>query len=327
MPTLSYKDQCYDMQSGETVLDCLLRHQQSLSHSCKSGVCQACLVQAVESDVPSKAQQGLKTTLQASQHGLACQWVPEANTRIRECGEAAASIAGDVCELTPLNNMVMRLRVRMTEALACEPGQYLNLINANGVVRSYSVANDPAHDGYAEFHIARTTAGLFTTWLFQDAKLGDQLQMRGPVGNCFYVPSATQEEPLLLAGLGTGLAPLYGIVNAALKRGHRGPITLIHGAAQVAHLYYQQELMALAEQYQNFTYSPVVLEESSDSRFPQGDAEQSTLSAVGTTNKAANLVFLCGNPGFVQRLRKQVFLRGVKSANIYCDPFIERATA
>jgi CDP-4-dehydro-6-deoxyglucose reductase, E3 len=327
MTTLTYQAQRFSMLSGETVLDCLLRHQQTLAYSCKSGVCQACLVQAVDSEIPTNAQQGLKTTLQASQHGLACQWIPQHDTYVRECGAAAVAIPAEVCELKSLNDIVLRLCVRVAEPIMCEPGQYLNVINPHGVARSYSVANDIAQDGYAEFHIAHANAGLFTTWLLQEAKLGDLVQVRGPAGNCFYVPSATQDEPLVLAGLGTGLAPLYGIVQAALQHRHRGPITLIHGAAQVSHLYYQHALIALAAQHQNFTYCPVVLAESSDNRFPQGDAEQLALTAVGTTRQAETTVFLCGNPGFVQRLRKQVFLRGVKSANIYCDPFIERTVA
>lgn len=327
MPVLSFEGRQYPLENGESVLDCLLRNGQQVQHSCKAGLCQSCLVQAVEGPVPAKAQAGLKATLQASHHAMACQWCPDDDLAVKLPGAAADGIDCVVCELTPLNTAVMKVVLKPAGDMApdCKPGQYMNLTNPAGVMRSYSVANDVRRDGTLEFHVARTAQGLFTRWLFEEAAVGTVMQVRGPAGSCFYLPQAQQEEPLVLSAVGTGLAPLFGILNDALAQGHRGPVTLVHGSGQPQLLYYRQQLQQLAQQHANFRYVPVVLENPvNDTDCRTGDAVQETLAVLDPARTAETRVFLCGNPGFVQGLRKQVFMKGVRSANIFCDAFVQR---
>ncbi len=328
MRTLSFQDEQYPLASGESVLDCLLRNQQQVSYSCKSGLCQSCLVQAVDCLPPSRATQGLKSTLQSTGYAMACQWHPEHDVCVKLPTDAALSVQGRVLALQRLNAVVMKLVVQADDPTAladCRPGQYLNLVNPFGVMRSYSLANDARLDGRAEFHIAATKQGLFSNWLFNNATVGDSMQIRGPAGSCFYVADDNRQQPLLLVGVGTGLAPLYAIVNDALAQGHQGPIALLHGASTPANLYYRQELRALANTHSNFSYSAVVLDGPFDADCQQGDAIKAAVELLATVAAAQARVYLCGNPGFVQTLRKQVFLKGVKSANIFCDPFVERS--
>ncbi len=330
MSLLSFQHEHYLLEPGESVLDCLLRNGQAVSYSCKSGLCQACLVQAVDCQPTSRAMQGLKSTLQQTRHALACQWQPEADVSVRLPDDAAVSVHGSIHALQLLNPAVMKLVVRADDSKAlaeCRPGQYLNVVNPAGIMRSYSMANDCRADGCAEFHIAATAQGLFSNWLFNEAKIGDSVQLRGPAGNCFYLKETSQLQPMLLVGGGTGLAPLYGILNDALDQGHQGPISLLHAGSTAEQLYYRQELRSLAATYPNFSYTAVVREATADSSCQQGDAIQIALAQLAALPAADTRVYLCGNPAFVQTLRKLAFLKGVRSANIYCDPFIERSTA
>jgi len=330
MAVLTFEGQRFALAAGESVLDCLLRNGQPIQHSCKAGLCQSCLVQAVDAEVPPKAQAGLKGTLQASKHAMACQWCADADITVKLPGAAAAAVDSLVCELTLLNAAVMKLVLKPADAasLDCKPGQYMNLTNPAGIVRSYSVANDVQRDGTLEFHVARTKQGMFTRWLFESAAVGDAIPLRGPAGSCFYLPDAGQNEPLLLSAVGTGLAPLFGILNDALAQGHRGPVTLVHGSGQPELLYYRAELQQLAQQHVNFCYVPVVLENpTSDVSCRSGDAASLTMAALDPARIAETRVFLCGNPDFVRGLRKQAFMKGVRSANIFCDAFVQRPVA
>lgn len=329
MTVLSFEGRSYALQDGESVLDCLLRNGQQVQHSCKSGLCQSCLIQATGCEVPDKAKSALKSTLQASGYALACQWFPTSDVAARQPNADALDVQCRIRAVTRLNPAVLLLLLEPVDAdspIECRPGQYMNLTNPAGITRSYSVANDYQRDGVLEFHIARTSHGHFTNWLFELAATGDRITMRGPAGTCFYLPQAEKAEPLLLAGVGTGLAPLYGILNDALAQGHQGPVTLVHGSGRPELLYYREKLQQLAQRHDNFRYLPVVLENpDNDARCRQGDAVQEAMAALDVARVADTRVYLCGNPGFVQGLRRQVFLKGVRSGNIHCDAFVERA--
>jgi ferredoxin-NADP reductase len=79
---------------------------------------------------------------------------------------------------------------------------------------------------------------------------GDRLQVSNPTGLCFY-EGADPERPIVLAGAGAGLAPLWGIVRDALQQQHRGLIRLYNGARERASLYLVEELQALADRHES----------------------------------------------------------------------------
>lgn len=328
MPKVVLGDNSFELQTNECVLDCLLRNAQPIAYACRSGACQSCLCKAVTGEPGARAQTGLKATLQAAGYALACQWVPEDDVEVRLPGAAENALEARIKELQPLNGGVLRVLLRLTSDAAgfsCKPGQYVNLINPDGISRSYSVANDQRRDGHLEFHIAATQHGLFTRWLFQCAQVDDLLHVRGPAGDCFYVPDQTRHFPMLLVGTGTGLAPLWGIANDALAHGHEGPITLLQGATVPERLYYVDELAAL-QQHAGFRSQALVLHGAdTDARVRQGDIAEAALAALDPARLKETRVYLCGAPDFVQGLRKRIFLKGVSSAHIFCDAFVTRA--
>lgn len=329
MSQLTLGTSTFALDTNESVLDCLLRHEQPIAWACRSGVCQSCLVKAVKGSAAAKATAGLKATLQAGGYALACQWVPETDVEISLPGTAESAVEVTIAQMDLLNADVMRVLLKPTQPesmFASIPGQYLNLINPAGISRSYSIANDFNQDGYVELHVANTAQGLMSSWIFQEARPGTVLYARGPAGACFYVADAEQHFPLLLAGTGTGLAPLYGIIHAALAQGHKGPITLLQGGSTPERLYYVNELSELQTQHPNFHYQALVLNNTGRiTRFKQGDLGEQLLASIDPARLKETRVYLCGAPDFVHALRKRVFLRGVSSAHIYCDAFVTRA--
>jgi CDP-4-dehydro-6-deoxyglucose reductase len=124
------------------------------------------------------------------------------------------------------------------------------------------------------------------------------------------------EQPLLLIGTGTGLAPLYGILHDALAQGHSGPIHLVHGAVRSSGLYLQDELARLAEANANISYTPTTLE-------ADGPIDQFVLKRF--PKPSGFRAFLCGDPAIVQTLRKKLFLSGMDFKEIYADAFLPAA--
>jgi NAD(P)H-flavin reductase len=277
-------------------------------------------VHADEGTIPSEAQKGLKSTYKKQDLFLACQCKPQGDMRVSLPEMGAVDIGATIVTKEMLNASVLRLRLAPEGIFSCEPGQYLTLLNAAGVARSYSIANDPAADGYIEVHVRILKDGLMSQYL-QAAEIGSPLTLRGPAGQCFYVPEDGDDYPIVLAGTGCGLAPLHGILRRALEAGHKGPIQLFHGALQERDLYLVDRLRALVTRFANLRYVPCVLNGEPGKFYAVGNIETVVLAAL-PPEKASTRVYLCGTPELVNALKRKAFLAGVASKHIFADPFL-----
>lgn len=321
---ISYGDARFELQESESVLDCLERHGVSVPHSCRSGVCQSCLMHADAGAIPPEAQKDLKPTYKKQDLFLACQCRPDTDMRVSLPNVPNLDTPAVIAAKDMLNASVLRVRLTTVAPFVCEPGQYISLMTPAGLTRSYSVANAPAADGYIELHVRLLTNGLMSGFLMS-ARCGDALTVRGPAGLCFYVAEETRDCPILLAGTGTGLAPLYGVLHAALGQGHTGPITLLHGALHEPDLYLVHELQALAARHENVRYLPCVLHGAEGSYYRPGNIEAAVLAEL-PAQKAVTRLFLCGAPDFVNALRRKAFLAGLASKHIFADAFLPSST-
>lgn len=278
------------------------------------------MMQAQEGTPSELSQNGLKATYRAQNYVLPCQWKPYSDVRIKRLDWGTASIPAEITEIIKLNHDVTALRVLPLEEFIHNPGQYVSLITPENVIRSYSIANLPADDGYIEFHIGLLREGQMSNWIRSHASTGMQLRIRGPAGNCFYIAEDDQNFPMVLAGTGTGLAPLCGIVRDALRQNHSGPIHLYHGVLESKNLYYQTKLKNLSEEHSNFSYTPCVLKEYNRTESKTGNIEDVLLNDLQEPDDIR--AYFCGAPEFVNSIRKKLFLGGVASKNIYHDSFL-----
>ncbi len=320
MPEIRLGDSLYSCGNGETVLECLERHGVAIPSSCRSGVCQTCLMRALSGDPGSLAKQGLRETLQAQNYFMSCVCRPAENLGVALPDQAGLRTRGRIVEKTFLNERIVRLRYAMDTPVDYRAGQFMNLIGPLGDVRSYSLVSVPGVDEFLEFHILLLPGGRVSGWAYTQAAVGDESEMLGPHGACFYV-GGRPEQPMLLAGTGTGLAPLYGIVRDALSQGHTGPIHLYHGALKASALYLVDELRAMAATHPNFNYVPCVFHPEGAAEGMQiGDIKRIVLDREGGV--AGWRVFLCGDPELVRELQRACFKAGAGLRDILADSFL-----
>lgn len=323
MPRLECEGRQLELLPGETVLDALLGAGLTVSSSCRAGACQACLVQATRGTPPAAAQQGLKESLRLEGFFLACQARPEADLEVSLSGARALEVPARVSGVEPLAADVLRVRLQTLRPLSFRAGQYITLARSDGLARAYSIANRPEErQDEVELHVRVLAGGRMSGWLAGKEALGADVSVRGAQGDCFYVPGNAQ-QPLTLIGTGTGLAPLWGVLHDALAHGHTGPIELWHGARDANGLYLQEELAALQKQYPQLSYRRCVLEGPAATSFEVGRLDAVVLEKIPSF--AGRRVYLCGDPTLVQRLKRQVFLRGASLREIHADAFVGTA--
>ncbi len=317
MPKIIHGGQSYEC-GDQSVLDCLTAQGVSVPSSCHSGLCQTCMLQAVDGKVPEKAQEGLKPTLVAQNYFLACVCHPEQDIEVVLPEKSQDKIDAHVSGVERLNSEILGIRIKPRQPFEYRAGQYINLYKDETTARCYSLASVPALDDELSLHVRKVPGGLMSGWIFDNLKAGDVITISGASGDCFYVPDNPQQD-ILLIGTGSGLAPLYGIIRDALLNGHTGQIRLYHGSTTAAGLYLVAELGKLAQKHPNFRYVPCI----SDEEAPEGHAQGMVLDVALRDNADLSgwRVFLCGNPNMVNAAKRETYLAGAAVRDIFADPF------
>ncbi|NHN38155.1 2Fe-2S iron-sulfur cluster binding domain-containing protein [Pseudomaricurvus alcaniphilus] len=307
------------LADGESVLDALLRQGHSIPNGCRAGVCQSCLLGAEDDVHIGAAQTGLSDAQKQLNYFLSCQCVPAEVINVRRVDTAGSRVEGVVVEKRQLNEQVWLLRLRADFDYL--PGQYVTLWRDDSLARSYSLASLPSADGVIECHIRHYPGGQFSSWVANEAQAGDRVGVQGPLGKCVY--SGDSERPLLLAAIGTGLAPIWGILRTALAQQHRGAINVVVGAKAPSDFYLHNELQLIAAMQPNVAVHLVCQDELAGTEsFAVQQADIYQYCKQQFADMKGYGVYLCGAQTFVSKLRKQCFLAGANMADINADIFI-----
>src|SRR5713226_2930417 len=107
--------------------------------------------------------------------------------------------------------------------------------------RSYSIASPPEEEPRLTLTVERLDDGEVSPYLTEELRVGDQIELRGPIGG-YFVWEARLGGPLLLVGGGSGIVPLMAMIR------HRGavmsdvPTRLLYSSRSFEEIIYRDEL-------------------------------------------------------------------------------------
>jgi ferredoxin-NADP reductase len=108
--------------------------------------------------------------------------------------------------------------------------------------RSYSIATPP-EDPVPAITVERLDDGEVSPYLVDEARAGDVLEVRGPVGGWF-VWDVARGGPLWLIGGGSGVVPLISMLRHRARAGSDAEARLLLSASRPADVLYAAELPA-----------------------------------------------------------------------------------
>ena len=108
--------------------------------------------------------------------------------------------------------------------------------------RSYSIASVPG-DGL-ELTVERLEDGEVSPYLVDEAREGDQLEVRGPIGG-YFVWDADDPAPILLVAGGSGVVPLMAMARHRARREATAPMRLLYSSRTWEDVVYRDELETL----------------------------------------------------------------------------------
>jgi CDP-4-dehydro-6-deoxyglucose reductase, E3 len=318
---LTFAGSDYELRPGESVLEGMARNGIGITSACRVGACHGCLVRAVRGDPGIAGRQGLKRAWQESGYFLACLARPSSDLTVALAAEDTVT-RSRVLSTRFLSARVLRVRLRPARPVSFRPGQHVTLGRAGGIARAYSIANLPgeaARDGI-EFHVRVYPHGAMSAWL-ASAQPGSVVNIGSPAGDCCYLPG-DRAGPLLLAGTGTGIAPLLAVARDALAQGHSGPLVLVHGSTAPAGLYLGQYPGCLGPGRPGPDGQAAVRWRTCLRSRGEDIADIVTEELAAWPDPATVRAYLCGGPSAVARMRRALFMAGLSLRDIQADAFV-----
>jgi phenol/toluene 2-monooxygenase (NADH) P5/A5 len=317
-------------RDDQTVLDACLREGLWLPHACTHGTCGTCKAQVLEGDLDlgDASPYALLDSERDEGAALVCVAKPRGDVVIE--GEVDVEDGVDIHPVRDYSGVVetleepapdvRRLVVRLDNPLRFNPGQYVLLDVPGGVQRPYSIASTPADGTRIELHLKRSRGGLATDgWVFTSMAVGDPVTLSGPYGRFSFRP--LRDQPVLLLGSGTGLAPLKSMVAHIAETGAEHEVVLYHGVATKTDLYEHDWLERMAAAHDWFTYRPALSRDSWAGRTGRVPAQL----AEDYPRAAGNVAYICGSPDMVTDTMKALMKARLFPRDIFREDFFDAA--
>jgi ferredoxin-NADP reductase len=155
---------------------------------------------------------------------------------------------GEVVEMIPETPRTKSLFVEVPEWVGHRAGQHVDvrLTAEDGyqAQRSYSIASAP-ENGKVELVVERLDDGEVSPYLTDELRVGDGIELRGPIGGWF-AWDAQEGGPLLLIAGGSGIAPLMAMVRHRKASGSDAPARLLFSSRSYEEIIFRDELRDLA---------------------------------------------------------------------------------
>jgi ferredoxin-NADP reductase len=225
-----------------------------------------------------------------------------------------------VAAVAPETDSVTTIRLEVPGWPGHRAGQHLDvgLTAEDGyrAERSYSVA---AADGEpVAITVERLDDGEVSPYLTGDLRAGDQLEVRGPIGNWF-TWGAADGGPLLLVAGGSGIVPLRAILRHRLLSGSDVAVRLLYSARTLADVIYRSELdQAPAGTQVSYT---LTRRQPPGWRGFSGRVDAAMLAEVAWPASEDPLAFVCGPTRFVETVAQLLVARDYPAGRVKTERF------
>jgi ferredoxin-NADP reductase len=194
--------------------------------------------------------------------------------------------------------------------------------------RSYSIASAaasaaasaPGNVTRIELTVERLDDGEVSPYLAGELRVGDALEVLGPVGGWFVWRPGGTGPVQLLAG-GSGVVPLMAMVRSHAQAGAQTPMRLLYSAREPASVFYADELGRLTS-----GGSPREVAFWYTRQGPQGAAPAGRLDAAAVADltwpaSAAPTCYVCGSNGFVETVAGHLVAAGHDPRQVRTERF------
>lgn len=324
--------EAFDVEEGETVLDAALRQGVQIPYGCRNGRCSTCKFQVEdgEVDLGDVSVYSLPDNERDQGWALLCRARPQTDLLVRDnrLPDLRArpllrphDIEGVVAGARSLTPELLELRVRLDSPLTFYPGQFVEFglgAGPGAVWRSYSIASPPSSALDLSFVIKRIDNGAFSS---QVADLAPEtpVRLRGPFGDSYLRDG---DRPILLCAIGSGIAPILSMLQAAAQAKDPRPIRFFYGARRAVDIPFASQLAGLfAHLAPGSAFEPTLdgIDASDPWTGMRGNVVQAIQREVSDAHRYD--AYLCGAPPMCDAVSRLLLAKGVSAQAMFMDRF------
>lgn len=204
------------------------------------------------------------------------------------------------------------------------PGQHLDLRltapDGYQAQRSYSIAT-PADGERVIITVELVDDGEVSPFLTEELRIGDRLELRGPIGG-YFVWAPGQGEPLQLLAGGSGIVPLMAMIRAHVQVGGEEPVRLLVSARSLDDVIYREELEQLSSDDNGVDIVTTLTRSQPPAwKGPGRRVDREMLEEVAWTPADQPACYVCGPTGFVEAVASTLVDLGHEPERIRTERF------
>lgn len=187
--------------------------------------------------------------------------------------------------------------------------------------RSYSIASawSDSQGSTIELTVEQVPDGEVSPYLVDVLKVGDPLEIRGPVGGWF-VWKPEQDGPVQLIGGGSGVVPLRAMLRAHADAGSTTPFRLLYSVRRPESVIYVSDLKELASS-DDVDVRLVYTREAPAGEPRVGRIDADVISKYALKPEDGGTTYVCGPTPFVETVADLLVAAGHDPARVRTERF------
>ncbi|EPR72692.1 Phenylacetate-CoA oxygenase/reductase, PaaK subunit [Winogradskyella psychrotolerans RS-3] len=218
--------------------------------------------------------------------------------------------------------------LELHSAFKFRQGQHLTLkadINGEDVRRSYSLCSSPL-DGQWKVAVKLIPGGKFSTYINEELKAGDQLEVMSPSGTFGVEVNAEKGKNYLFFAAGSGVTPVLSMVKAHLQAEPNSTCKLFYVNKTAKSIIFKEELEQLRNTYfGRFEIYYFLTKERRDIELFNGrfdDEKMQVLTKTFIDIPDTSEVFLCGPEKMVNYVSEYLINAGLPKELVHYELFV-----
>lgn len=208
-----------------------------------------------------------------------------------------------------------------------QSGQHITLIHpqlGESVKRSYSMCSAP-YEQKLQIASRRVANGIFSNYLNDELKVGDEIFVEIPDGRFFINLDASRSGKYIFFASGSGITPILSNIKQILFAEPKSQIQLFYGNRHTDSIMFLEELMNLKNRYPaNLSLHFLLSREALEEELFHGriNADKLTLFAKYFFKpEEVDAFFMCGPESMLIELREKLLAMAVPASKIHLELF------